>query len=45
VALFNSLMDAGALSRREALREAARRFHLPTRSVYAAVEDARKSGE
>jgi 16S rRNA (cytidine1402-2'-O)-methyltransferase len=41
---FGQLTDSGR-SRREAMTEAAKAFNLPVRVVYAAVEDAKKSGE
>ena len=43
-AMFGQLTNAG-WARRQALKEAARAFSLPVRAVYAAVEDAKKSGE
>ena len=36
-------LTAGGRSRRAAMTEAAKEFHLPVRVVYAAVEDAKKS--
>jgi 16S rRNA (cytidine1402-2'-O)-methyltransferase len=44
VAYFGQLTDRG-YSRRNAMTEAARAFKLPVRRVYAAVEEAKKSGE
>jgi 16S rRNA (cytidine1402-2'-O)-methyltransferase len=44
VAMFGQLTNSGR-SRRQAMTEAAKAFSLPVRIVYAAVEDAKKSGE
>jgi hypothetical protein len=44
VAYFGQLTDRG-YSRRNAMTEAARAFKLQVRRVYAAVEEAKKSGE
>jgi 16S rRNA (cytidine1402-2'-O)-methyltransferase len=44
VAAFGQLAESGR-SRREAMTEAARAFRLPVRTVYAAVEAAKKSGK
>jgi 16S rRNA (cytidine1402-2'-O)-methyltransferase len=44
VAVFGQLAESGR-SRREAMTEAARAFRLPVRTVYAAVEAAKKSGK
>jgi 16S rRNA (cytidine1402-2'-O)-methyltransferase len=44
VAIFGLLTKSG-LSRRQALSQAARTFSLPVRVVYAAVEEAKKSGQ
>jgi 16S rRNA (cytidine1402-2'-O)-methyltransferase len=43
VAKFGQLTNNG-LPRRQAMTEAAKEFSLPVRVVYAAVEDAKKSG-
>jgi 16S rRNA (cytidine1402-2'-O)-methyltransferase len=43
VAMFGQLTNGGR-SRRQAMTEAAKAFSLPVRVVYAAVEDAKKSG-
>jgi hypothetical protein len=44
VEMFGRLTNTG-LSRRAALSQAARAFSVPARVVYAAVEEAKKSGE
>lgn len=44
VALFGQLTNIGR-SRRQAMTEAAKAFSLPVRLVYAAVENAKKSGD
>jgi 16S rRNA (cytidine1402-2'-O)-methyltransferase len=44
VVAFGQLAECGR-SRREAMTEAARAFRLPVRTVYAAVEAAKKSGK
>jgi len=44
VAMFGQLTNSGR-TRRQAMSEAAKAFSLPVRTVYAAVEDAKKSGE
>lgn len=44
VDMFGQLTNSGR-TRRQAVSEAAKAFSLPVRTVYAAVEDAKKSGE
>jgi 16S rRNA (cytidine1402-2'-O)-methyltransferase len=44
VAMFGRLTNNGR-TRRQALSEAARAFSLPVRALYAAVEEAKESGE
>jgi hypothetical protein len=42
VAMFGLLTNSGR-TRRQAISEAAKRFSLPVRLLYAAVEEAKKS--
>ena len=42
---FGDLTNFGGLARREAISALARRFKMPSRAVYAAIERARNSGK
>ena len=44
-AQFGELTNSGAVSRKEAIRSVARQHGLPVRTVYAAVEAVKRSGE
>jgi 16S rRNA (cytidine1402-2'-O)-methyltransferase len=42
---FGCMANAGGVSRREAISQLARRYNRRTRDVYAAIENAKKSGK